>query len=90
MPESSRGKDQRVLRRTQLTTAGMRVASAVAGATVIGVVLLNGEYNEDRYELPVVEWEIRLWQPLALAFVCLVSVVGGAVSDFSKAARRRR
>lgn len=89
MPESSRS-DDRALRRTQLTIAVVRTSFAVVVSVVIGIVLLNGDHNEDRYEIPATEWEVRLWQLLVLALVVLGIVFVGGVSDLARAVRRRR
>jgi len=52
-------------------------------------VLLNGEHDQDEYELPGVALTVRLWQALAAALVVLAVVFIGAVAEFGRATRRQ-
>ena len=88
MSDSRRQRDERTLRRTQRTIALVRAAFAVVATSVIAVVLLNGEHNEDEYEVPGVDRVVQLWQALAVAAFVLAIVFIGAVFEFSRAARR--
>jgi hypothetical protein len=59
-------------------------------SAVIGIVLLNGDHNDDQYTVPDAEWDVRLWQLLVPALLILGVVFVGAVRDFVQAGRRRR
>ncbi len=87
--DSRRGRDDRILRRTQRTIAVVRASFAVVATGVIVVVLLNGEHNQDEYEVPGVALTVRLWQALAVALFVLAVVFIGAVAEFARAARRQ-
>jgi len=90
MPGQSRRNDDGDLRRTQRSIAVVRIAFAVAASAVIGIVLLTGDHNDDQYTVPDAEWDVRLWQLLVPALLVLGIVFIGAVSDFVRAAKRRR
>jgi len=87
--DGKRNRDDGILRRTQRTIAAVRASFAVAATGAIVVVLLNGEHDQDEYELPGVALTVRLWQALAAALVVLAVVFIGAVAEFGRATRRQ-
>jgi hypothetical protein len=88
--EERRGRDERTLRRTQRTIAFVRAAFAVVAVGVIAAVLVNGEHNNDEYEVPGIDRVVQLWQALAVAAFLLAIVFIGAIAEFSRAARHHR
>jgi hypothetical protein len=86
--EDRRGRDQRTLQRTQRTIAFVRAAFAVVAGGVIAAVLVNGEHNNDEYEVPGIDRVVQLWQALAVAAFLLAIVFIGAIAEFNRAARR--
>jgi uncharacterized membrane protein (DUF4010 family) len=83
-------RDDRVLRRTQRTIAVVRAAFAIVVGSAIILVLLNGEHNQNEYDLPGVAVTVRLWQVLTVALLVLAVVCIGAVAEFVRAARRHQ
>ena len=78
------------MRRTQRTIAVVRAGFAIVATGVIVAVLVNGEHNDDEYEVPGVDFIVRLWQALGVAILVLAVVFIGAVAEFSRAGRRGR
>jgi hypothetical protein len=86
--EDRRGRDERTLRRTQRTIAFVRAGFAAVAMGVIVAVLVNGDHNNDEYEIPGVDRVVQLWHALAVAAFLLAIVFIGAVAEFNRAARR--
>lgn len=82
-------RDDRVLARTQLVIAVVRLSFAATAGVVIAWLLTDGTHNQDVYDVPDTEWSFQLWLVLALGLAVCAIVVVGAVGDIARVRRRR-